>query len=458
MKRLPTVLCLLTLIGPPLAAHAQLAPATSKTPSKFSAQLRNVPFKAALDTLFKSTGYRYYVETGVTNAPISLELKEVAFEEALRLLIKRAGEIQPEIYAQKQNGEYVIGVQSRAIPPEPQRVSRIPLEFQNAPDLVKQMERLGAIDGDVTVQASSIDNSILVKSTAEDFKKVVDVIALLDVPAQMLSVRVGVTGPGTGVRPFQLSSMTRTLNGKEVVIDEQTTSGGELARLRVQVRPVVQGDGGVLAESDWDLSIPVGGGPKGPIRLVKRLTTTARLRSGRSITVGEVDLAPFGGTGTVRLWLRADLISKSEWTPASTGAGEAISTVQVSNGKPYLSAYWLAQDLGGQLRRGAGGQFEIRAGLSEEFERLPKAEQPSQPGPFRLKQGALVISESLQFNEVSAEDRRLIPDVDGEPLIPLEDLARILGGRLQYDSAGDSYRIVGGSSLRALRFSTRGER
>lgn len=457
MKRLSTLLCLATLIGPPLAAHAQQTPTASKASSRISVQLKNVPFKSALDTLFKSTGYPYQVEPEVTNAPITLQLMEVDFDEALRLLIKCAGEVQRDVYVQKQNGMYVIGVQTRTPHPEPQRVSRIPVEFQNAADLVRQMERLGATDGDVTVQASSIDNAILVKSTAKELKKVVDVISLLDVPAQMLSVRIGVTGPGTGARPFQLGSMSRTLNGKEVVIDEQTTSGGELARLRVQVRPVVQGDGGVLAESDWDLSIPVGGGPKGPIRLVKRLTTTARLRSGRSITVGEVDLAPFGGAGTVRLWLRADLISKSEWTPASTGAGEPISTVQVSNGKPYLSAYWLASALGGQLRRGAGGQYEIRPGLSKDSERLPKAEQPSQSGPFRLKQGALVISESLQFNELSSEDRQLIPDVDGEPIIPLEDLARILGGRLQYDSAEDSYRIVGGSSLRALRFPRSGE-
>jgi hypothetical protein len=268
----------------------------------------------------------------------------------------------------------------------------------------------------------------------------------------MLSVRIGVTGPGTGARPFQLGSMTRTLNGKEVVIDEQTTSGGELARLRVQIRPVLQGDGGVLAESDWDLSIPVGGGPKGPIRLVKRLTTTARLQSGRSITVGEVDLAPFGGTGTVRLWLRADLIRGSEWVPVSTSAGETISEVRVSNGKPYVSVFWLARDLRGQLRQAGGGQYEIRPGSTQDSERLPKAELPVQPGPFRLRRGSLVVSEQLQFSAVVSEDARLIPDVNGDPLIPLDDLARILGGRLEYDSAGDSYRIIGGSRLSSLRF------
>jgi len=452
MKRIATVLCLIVPLVFPLGAHAQAMGQGGKAASKISAQLKNVPFKAAIDTLFGSTGYQYEVEPGVTNAPITVMLNGVDFDEALRLLIKQAGAVQPEVYMQKNNGRYLIGVREKTLRAVEPQLEKISIQFHNAVELLKELEKSGLAREFDSLEALPRDNSLLARGTPQQLQQLKNAIQLLDIPARMLSIRIGVTGPGAGGRPLQLASMTRTVNGREVIIDEQTTSGGEVARLRVQVRPTLQGDGGVLTESDWDLSLPVAGGPKGPIRLVKRLTTTARLRSGRSITVGEVDLAPYGGNGTVRLWLRADVIRDSDTAEVSTEAGETFSSVLVHSGKPYVSALWLAGTLGGQLRRSVGGQYEIRAGLPQDSERLPKTEMPTEPGPFRLLQGARVVSEHLQFAVSLSDDLRLVPDAGGDPLVPLEDVARLLGGRLTYDSAADSYRIVGGRRLSALRF------
>jgi hypothetical protein len=219
----------------------------------------------------------------------------------------------------------------------------------------------------------------------------------------------------------------------------------------VQVKPVVQGDGQVLTHSEWDLSVPVAGGPKGPIRLVKRLTTTARLQPNRGITVGEVDLAPFGGTGTVRLWLRAAVLQDTSAVRAATDAGEHIGHVEVLSGKPYLSAFGLADALNGRLRRRPRGGYEIAPGPDPNPGALPPADKPVDTGPFQLTIGGRTLSEQLVFGMTASEGGRLEPNPEGEPLIPLEDLASALSARLVYDSANDSYRFRGGHRLTTLR-------
>lgn len=105
-----------------------------------------------------------------------------------------------------------------------------------------------------------------------------------------------------------------------------------------------------------------------------------------------------------------------------------------------------------QFRRTPGGQYEIRPGLPKDLERLLEAKQPKEPGSFRLTQGTQEISERLQFALTTSDQSRLVPNPGGDPLFPLVDLAHLMGGRVSYDSAADSYRIVGGRRLGSLRF------
>jgi hypothetical protein len=415
-----------------------------------SMQLRSVPFRSVIDSLFKSTGYQYALDPNVSNVPISVVMKDIGFEAALRQLISLAAVLQPGVYLEKKFGAYAI--KAREIPAsDPEAVvAKFPVKFQNADDLIKQLERLGVTREVESVLSLPRENAVLIKGTRDEIVKLREIIELMDVPVQMLSIRIGVTGPGVGNRPFQLGSMARTLNGKEVVIDEQTTAGGEMARLRVQVRPIMQGDGEILTESDWDISIPVAGGPKGPLRLVKRLTTSARLQSGRALTIGEVDLAPFGGAGTVKLWLRGEIVSSSPVVRATTGYGEEIGLVRMLDGKPYLAAMELAASLGGQFRRSAAGGYELRPGLAKDAYQLLPAESPIHAGPYRFSREGRLLSSNLVWANDEPNNLRL--DAGGSPMLPLEDIARVLSGRLKYDSATDRYLIQGGSRFGTLRF------
>ena len=60
--------------------------------------------------------------------------------------------------------------------------------------------------------------------------------------------------------------------------------------------------------------VPIAGGAKGPIRLVKRLSTTTQMRPGEQVPVAEVDLSGWGGKGVLRLWIRGQWGSAGEAT------------------------------------------------------------------------------------------------------------------------------------------------
>lgn len=451
MKRTWLVLGLALLLGAGGHASAQQQPESPRV----SAHLQQVRLRDALNTLFSSTKYDLVVYATVKNVPVSLDIKNAEFEDALKLLIEQAASAQPGLFYTRQGNTYTVQVRTAGQPEpvEPPKLAKIPIQFQNAEEVLKQLERLGTTRALDSLQAVPRDNSLLARGNDQQIQELEAAVRLLDIPTQMLSIRVGVTGPGVHGKPFQLSSVIRTVNGMEVVVDEQTTSEGSMSRLRVQVRPLIQGDGEILTESDWDLSIPVAGGAKGPIRLVKRLTTTARLHSGRGITVGEVDLAPYGGTGTVRLWLRGEILPSSFAARATTRFGEELGFAQMFEGKPYIFVQEFALELGGELRRNAAGGYEIRLGDSKEPTMLPPAERPRQPGPFRLSRDGQVISQSLVWVAENRAAMRL--DAAGDPMIPLEDVARLLGGRVHYDSASDRYVIEGGNRLQSLRFPVR---
>jgi hypothetical protein len=83
-----------------------------------------------------------------------------------------------------------------------------------------------------------------------------------------------------------------------------------MARLKVRLKPLLQGDGGILLDSDWDISVPLAGGARGPVQFVKRLTTSTRVPPGQNapVVVGQVDLSGWGGKGVLRLWARASIL------------------------------------------------------------------------------------------------------------------------------------------------------
>ena len=318
--RLGTLALAAALVLPAGAPACSQAPPADALERKISLNLTEVPLRRAIEVAFTGSGLQYFVEPNVPNVPVTLNIRDVPVPTAIRLVIRQAAVLAPGLTLSKDNDVYAIRIRvaPRAVdppappqgddPPADYAAEKIPVQFQRAAQIVTQIVPDLLPAGIVSLTPIGADNSLIARGTPEAIERLQRLVRLTDIPTRMLSISVGVTGPGPGGRPLKFQSGARTLSGTDVTIDEQTGPGAEGARVKVTVKPLVQGDGTLLMDSDWDLSIPVHGGAKGPIRLVKRLRTSARVMSGRGSAIGEVDLGPWGGKGVVRLWLRATIL------------------------------------------------------------------------------------------------------------------------------------------------------
>jgi hypothetical protein len=150
------------------------------------------------------------------------------------------------------------------------------------------------------------DNTLIVRGDPDAIQELKRVVQLADVPSRPLSVSAGISGPGVNGAPLAVRSTARALVGDEVKIDEEAMLGGQPAHMKVTISTQPLGDGSLKIASEWDVSVPIAGGSRGPIRLVKRLNTTTLARPGEQVSVAEVNLTGWGGKGTLRLWIRGD--------------------------------------------------------------------------------------------------------------------------------------------------------
>ncbi|MBI2842340.1 MAG: hypothetical protein HYX78_02970 [Armatimonadetes bacterium] len=121
---------------------------------KITLELMDTPIRSALESLFKGTGLNYVLDASVAGMVRSVDLKDVPFDQALKILLKIA---DPPLVYRKDGDVYLISVKkeqpvdltpkqpdaSAEVEPEaPEDVSieKIPLNFVDAYDLKALIE------------------------------------------------------------------------------------------------------------------------------------------------------------------------------------------------------------------------------------------------------------------------------------------------------------------------------
>lgn len=66
-----------------------------KAVRRISLKLEQVPLRAAIDAVFAGTGYQYSIGPEVPNVPITIEVRDVGIQAALRLVIRQAARRVP---------------------------------------------------------------------------------------------------------------------------------------------------------------------------------------------------------------------------------------------------------------------------------------------------------------------------------------------------------------------------
>lgn len=446
MKRWLTLWLLVLVCGLAAPVRAQL------DKQRVSIEFRATPLREALRLLCDSARVDYVLDPAIPDEPISVKVTEMLFPEALAAVLR--GTSRP-ISIRIEKGVYHLAPAPEEAAMQYQ-LDKIRLQFNRAEDVAANLNGL-LPRGILTLTTTRADNSLIVRGTPEALGELQQLIHLVDVPARPLNLVAAVTGPGVDGRGIQVKSTARTLNNQEVVMEEEGRVNGTTARLRVRVKPRLNGDNTLAAETEWNVSLPVAGGKAGPVRLVKRLTATNNLAAGQSLVVASVDLAPYGSMGTVRFWLKVSPVDVSFPTAAYGPEGESLGFVQMREGEPYLPVVEFAALLNQGLRVDAAtGTYVVEAGAPPAAELARNAAAPPaprRPGPYQLVINGKRISNRVRVGVLDrdAPNGSSERDQANMPWVPLADVARALGGRLQQDPDKGGYIIVGNTGIRTLR-------
>jgi hypothetical protein len=330
------------------------APAPPPPNATVSLDLKQTPLHQALDLLFDQLKLQYSIAADVPDAPITLKVRDMPFPEALRAIL-RLGRVSagppghiPDVVTYRKEGDlYQIGMRPPDLsempgggfggfgggglgggpagpgglggaPPSPPVVEKIPVNYLQPDEAAGYLSRQG-VQNISSIQALTHDNALLVRGDPDSIQELKRLLQLADVPSRPITLSAGISGPGINGAPIAIRSSARSLVGDTVFLAEQAATAGQPAHMKVSLRTQLLGDGNLQVWNDWDVSVPIAGGAKGPIRLVKRLTTTTQIRPGEQVPVAEVDLAGWGGKGVLRLWIRG------QWSNAGIGSGGLVS-------------------------------------------------------------------------------------------------------------------------------------
>jgi hypothetical protein len=126
----------------PAPARAQGADADKKV----TLNLKDVPLRTAIDALFAGTGFQYSVDPNVQNVPVTLTIRDIGLQAALRLLVRQASTAQPGLTFSKDGDIFVVKIrkenptpvtQTEEAPPEYSDTAseftweKIPVQFNN---------------------------------------------------------------------------------------------------------------------------------------------------------------------------------------------------------------------------------------------------------------------------------------------------------------------------------------
>src|SRR5689334_7559484 len=68
-----------------------VSPVRAQDPDrKVTLNLKDTPLRSAIDALFQGTGLQYAVDPNVPNVPLTITLRDVGLQAALRILIRQA--------------------------------------------------------------------------------------------------------------------------------------------------------------------------------------------------------------------------------------------------------------------------------------------------------------------------------------------------------------------------------
>jgi hypothetical protein len=95
---------------------------------KVTLALKDSPLRAAIDALFQGSGLQYAIDPNVPNVPVTINLRDVGFQAALRILVRQAAVAVPGLTSSREGDVYMIRIRPPA-PPVQLATEDVPPEY-----------------------------------------------------------------------------------------------------------------------------------------------------------------------------------------------------------------------------------------------------------------------------------------------------------------------------------------
>ncbi len=291
---------------------------------KVTLNVRDTPFRTALELVFKNSELQYVVEQQVPNVPITLNVKDLSVDAAVRLLIRLSG--VPNLTFEKSGGR-LFHIRIRRAPRplreieefpdeiEPLQWEKILLSFSDATVIARAFggkvlgqwpnqqaqhgfEPGGPIEGAEgalqrllpegvsDVVGLTADNSLVVRGTPEAIEEFRRVLRFIDRRRREFQLKIS-AGP--------LAAQALALNQLPIELRDAGRGGTLLTTLMPRLNV------------DNTIEVHVSGELKSS-GLTRTFNVDVRLRPGEARRIATVG----SGKSAVAIWLRATLLSEQE--------------------------------------------------------------------------------------------------------------------------------------------------
>jgi hypothetical protein len=98
---------------------------------KVTLNLKDVPLRSAIDALFQGTGLQYSVDPNVPNVPVTLNIRDVGLQPALRILLRQAAVAVPGLTVSREGDIFVVKIRQAVVAP-PAQTEDAPPEYGDA--------------------------------------------------------------------------------------------------------------------------------------------------------------------------------------------------------------------------------------------------------------------------------------------------------------------------------------
>lgn len=312
MKRFAAASLLVILI---VLLAAQAAFSAQAGEKRMNLNLKDAPFPEVIRQILSQSKHSYSVDHALNDLRVSATLRNIAPDEALKVVCKTAGvvyTVENNAYLFRPKTPVVStpgGTSAPAAAKGPVKIDMATLQYISAGDAAALLNA-SPPDGLVSITATSV-NTLMLRGDTEAIDQAQKVIRLFDVEAALprpVRVTLSLKANASGLKnPIELSTQSVGPEGVQMPLSISSGKGqADSYMLSASLTPTILPDGSISLTGSGGIDCNLPGAGPDTQRLSKPFDVAASVASGTPVTIasGSVD----SGSGKVEFTILATVV------------------------------------------------------------------------------------------------------------------------------------------------------